>query len=145
VWFYLTHLWLFPLPCHFANLASTTSPLIVSRSLMSCKSCLKYILCCVFVYYHLNPCHPSIFILMLILGLLFGISSFLSQLESGVIPIRPSVVSFSWSLTMLVVTPSFLVLVPLSCTSCSSPCLSTALESSYSLFKKDHHRVNINL
>jgi hypothetical protein len=38
---------------------------------------------------------------MLILGLLFGISLFPSQLESGVLPIMPLVVSFSWSLTML--------------------------------------------
>jgi hypothetical protein len=38
---------------------------------------------------------------MLILGLLFGISPFPSQIESGVLPIMPLVISFSWSLTML--------------------------------------------
>jgi hypothetical protein len=154
----------------------------------------------VFVCYHLNPCHPSIFTLMLIpylhfkasspilvqecflthpalghslflchiaslsfclisplplksldlslmliLGLLFGTSPFLSQLESSVLPIMPLVVSFSWSPTMLALTPSFIVLVPPSCMSCSSPRPSTILESSYSLFKKDHHLTNINV
>jgi hypothetical protein len=42
---------------------------------MPCKFCLKYICCWVFVYYHLNPCHPSIFTLMLILHLHFKASS----------------------------------------------------------------------
>jgi hypothetical protein len=82
---------------------------------------------------------------MLILGLLFGISPFSSQLESGVLPIMPLVVSFSWSLTMLALTTYFIMLVPLSCTSCSSSRPSITLESSYSLFKKDHHLTNINV
>jgi hypothetical protein len=33
--------------------------------------------------------------------MLFGISPFPSQLESGVLPIMPLVVSFSWSLAIL--------------------------------------------
>jgi hypothetical protein len=81
---------------------------------------------------------------MLISGLLFEISPFLSQLESSVLPTMPLVVSFYWSLTMLALTPYFMVLVPLSCTYCSSPLPLTTLESSYSLFKKDHHLTNIN-
>jgi hypothetical protein len=82
---------------------------------------------------------------MLTVSLLFGISPYPSQLESGVLPIMPLVVSFFWSLTMLSLTPSFIVLMPLSCTSCSSPLLSTTLESSYSLFKKDHHLIRRNV
>jgi hypothetical protein len=80
-----------------------------------------------------------------IVGLIFGISPFLSQLESGVLSIMPLVVSFSWLLIMLALTPFFIVLVPLSCMYCSSPRPSTTLESSYSLFKKDHDLVNINV
>jgi hypothetical protein len=87
---------------------------------------------------------PSIFTLMLIVSLLLGIPPFLSQLESSVLPIMPSVVPFSWSLTMFALTPSFIVLVLLSCMSCSSPPPSTILESSYSLFKKDHHVIKRN-
>jgi hypothetical protein len=45
--------------------------LIASPSLTPCKFCLKYILDCVFVRYHLNPCHPSIFTLILITYLHF--------------------------------------------------------------------------
>jgi hypothetical protein len=78
---------------------------------------------------------------MLISGLLFGISPFLSQLESSVLPIMSLVVSFSWSLIVLALTPSFIVLMPLSCTSCSSPRPSATLESSYSLSKEDHHLI----
>jgi hypothetical protein len=164
----------FSFPSLYEDNASPTSPLIAPLSLMSCKFCLKYLLCCVFAHYHLHPCHPLIFTLMLIpylhfkasslvsvqecclnhlalsrslssatlqvlafvgyhpylcnqyillrclLGLLFGISSFLSQLESGVLPIMPLVVSFSWSLTMLALNSSFIVLMLLSYTS-SSP------------------------
>jgi hypothetical protein len=58
-------------PSLFEDNASPTSPLIVSPSSMHCKFCLKYVLCCVFVRYHLNPCHSSIFTLMLILPLHF--------------------------------------------------------------------------
>jgi hypothetical protein len=54
-------------PSMFRDNASPTLPLVASPYLTSCKSCLKYILCCVFVYYHLNPCHPSTFTLMFIL------------------------------------------------------------------------------
>jgi hypothetical protein len=40
---------------------------------------------------------------------------------------------------------SFVVFMLLSHTSCSSPRLSTTLESSYSLFKKDHHVIKRNI
>jgi hypothetical protein len=78
---------------------------------------------------------------MLIIGLLSGISPIPSQLESGVLPIMPLVVSFSWSLVVLALTTPFMVLVPLSCMYCSSLPPLTTLESSYSLFKKDHHLI----
>jgi hypothetical protein len=55
--------------------ASPTSPLVASSSLMPCKFCLKYVLCCVFVHYHFNLCHPSIFTLMLIMYLHFKAAS----------------------------------------------------------------------
>jgi hypothetical protein len=62
-------------PSLFEDNASPTSPLIDPPYLTPCKFCLKYILCCVLVCYHLNPCHPSIFTLMLILYLHFKASS----------------------------------------------------------------------
>jgi hypothetical protein len=46
---------------------------------------------------------------------------------------------------MLALTPYFMVLVPLSYTSCSSPPPSATLEISYSLFRKDHHLVKIHV
>jgi hypothetical protein len=58
-------------PSQFEDNASPTSPLVAYPSLTPCKSCIKYILCCVFACYHLNPCHFSIFTLVLILYLHF--------------------------------------------------------------------------
>jgi hypothetical protein len=56
------------------NASSISSP-IAPPSLTPCKSYLKYILYCVFVRYHLNPCHPLNFNMMLILHLHFKASS----------------------------------------------------------------------
>jgi hypothetical protein len=46
----------------------------------------KYILCCVFVCYHLNPCHPSISTWMFILSLHFKASSPISVQECCLTP-----------------------------------------------------------
>jgi hypothetical protein len=50
---------------------------------------------------------------MLILGLLFEIFSFLSQYESGVLLISPLAIYSSLPHASLVLTPFFVVLVPL--------------------------------
>jgi hypothetical protein len=65
----------------FEDNASPTSPLIAPPSLTSCKFCLKYTPSCVFVCYHLNPCHPSIFTSMLIPYLQFKACSPISVQE----------------------------------------------------------------
>jgi hypothetical protein len=76
--------------------ASPASPLVASPSLTPCKSCLKDILCCVFVCYHLNPCHPSIFTLILILHLHCILKPPLSfQFKSVILFIPLLVVPFS--------------------------------------------------
>jgi hypothetical protein len=75
----------------------------------------------------------------LILCLPFESSSFPSRFENGVLPILTLVAFFSLSVTILALTPFFMVLVPLSCTYGSSSPLPTTLEISYSLFRKDHH------
>jgi hypothetical protein len=51
--------------------------------------------------------------LMLILGLLFGISSFISQFESGVLRISPLAISSSLPRASLDLTPFLVVLVTL--------------------------------
>jgi hypothetical protein len=48
----------------FEDNASPTSPLISPLFLTPCKFCLKYTPSCLFVCYHPNPCHSSIFTLM---------------------------------------------------------------------------------
>jgi hypothetical protein len=56
------------------------------------KSCLKYIFGCVFDYYHLNPCHPLIFTLMLIMYPYFKAASPISFQEWCLI--HPALVRF---------------------------------------------------
>jgi hypothetical protein len=68
-------------PSLFEDNVSPTSPLIAPPSLTPCKFCLKCTLCCMFVYYHVNPCHPLIFNLMLIAYLHFKASSPISVQE----------------------------------------------------------------
>jgi hypothetical protein len=63
------------IPSLFEDNASSISSLTGPPSLTPCKLFLKYVLCRVFVRYHLNPCHPSIFTLMLILYLHFKAAS----------------------------------------------------------------------
>jgi hypothetical protein len=92
-----------------------------------------------------NPCHLLIFTLMLILYLHFKAFSLPLQFESVVLPIPSMVVPLLCRFASLASTTSFVVLMLLSRTSCSSPRLSTTLESSYSLFKKDHHLIKRNL
>jgi hypothetical protein len=65
----------------FGDNATSISSLAAPPSLTPYKSCLKYILCRVFVCYHLNPCHPSICTLMLIMYLYFKASSPISVQE----------------------------------------------------------------
>jgi hypothetical protein len=157
---------------------------------MPCKFCLKYLLSCVFVRRHLNPCHLLIFTLMLILPLYFKASSPIPVQECCPTPPRSCsfpiplsrcksclnsifwcafscyllyllitrsfhdaylmptfwIIIFSisiWeccftypdlgcilslSVTILALAPSFIMLMPLSCMSYYSPCLSMALE-----------------
>jgi hypothetical protein len=73
-------------PSLFGDNASSISSLTALPSLTPCKFCLIYILCCVFVRYHLNPCHPSIFTLMLIMYQYFNDSSPISVQESCLTP-----------------------------------------------------------
>jgi hypothetical protein len=75
-------------PSLFEDNASPTSSLTAPPSLTPCKFCLGYILCCVFVCYHLNPCHPSIFTLMLIMYPHFKDSSPISVQECCLTPPR---------------------------------------------------------
>jgi hypothetical protein len=101
----------------FEDNASPTSPLIASPSLMPCKSCIKYILCCMFVRYHLNPCHPLIFTLVLIMYPYFK-ASLPFQFKSVVLPLPALVRSlFLCRVARLVLTRSFGVLLPV--TSCT--------------------------
>jgi hypothetical protein len=68
-------------PSLFGDNASSISSLTAPPSLTPCRFCPKYIICCVLVCYHLNPCHPSIFTLMLILYLHFKATSPISFQE----------------------------------------------------------------
>jgi hypothetical protein len=94
----------------FGDNASPTSPLIASPSLMPHKFCLKYILV-VFVCYHLNPCHPLIF-MMLSLYLHFKAASPISFQERCLT--HPALVCylFLYHIASLVLTLSFGVLLP---------------------------------
>jgi hypothetical protein len=115
-------------PSLFEVNASPTSPLIALSSLMPCKFCLKYILCCVFVCYHLNPCHPSIFTLMLILSLPFKNLLFsISTREWCSTHYAVGRILF-WPITILALAPSFIMHMPISCMSYHSYFLSMALE-----------------
>jgi hypothetical protein len=58
----------------FEDNASLTSSLTALPSSTPCKFCSKYTPCCVFVCYHLNSSHPSIFTLMHIMYLHFNAS-----------------------------------------------------------------------
>jgi hypothetical protein len=70
-----------PFPYLFDDNASSISSLTTPPSVTPCKFYPKYILCYVFVCYHLNPCHPSIFTLVLIPYLHFKASSPISAQE----------------------------------------------------------------
>jgi hypothetical protein len=58
---------------------------------------------------------------------------------------RPWLFPLPCRFTNLASALSFVVLMLLSHTSCSSPRLSTTLENNYSLFKKDHHLIKRNV
>ena len=79
-------------PSLFEDNASPTSSLTTPPCLTPCKFCLKYIMCCVFVCYHLNPCHPLTFTLMLTCILMPPLPF---QFKSVVLPVPLLVVSFS--------------------------------------------------
>jgi hypothetical protein len=68
-------------PSLFEDNASSISSLTAPPSLTPYQIFLKYILCCVIAHYHLNPCHPSIFTMLLILHLHFKASSPISFQE----------------------------------------------------------------
>jgi hypothetical protein len=68
-------------PSLFGDSASPTSSFTAPPSSTPCKFCLKYILGCVFDCYHLNPCHPLIFTLMLIMYPYFKAASPISFQE----------------------------------------------------------------
>jgi hypothetical protein len=82
---------------------------------------------------------------MFILYMHFKAFSLPFQFESMVLPILSLVVSLPCLFADLSSAVSFVVLMLLSHMSCSLPHLSTALESSYSLFKKDHHLIKMNV
>jgi hypothetical protein len=104
-------------PSLFKDNASSISSLTAPPSLTPCKFYLKYIhWLCVFCY-HLNPCHPSIFTLMLIMYLYFKASSPIWVQECCLSP--PALIRslFLCHVASLVLSWSFGVLFPV--TSCT--------------------------
>jgi hypothetical protein len=78
-----------------------------------CEYCLESNLCCVFAYYALYFCHPLILPSCLSYACYLKISPLPSQFESGVLLMSPLAISSYLPRASLVLTPFFVVLVPL--------------------------------
>jgi hypothetical protein len=98
-------------PSLFEDNASSISSLTAPPSQTPCKLFLKYILCRVFVRYHLNPCHPSICTLMIIMYPYFKASSHILVQECCLTPSPLLFVPFLLCrVANFVLTRSFVVL-----------------------------------